>query len=306
MTVTAPGPAKVTLSGNLFTAGAMVIWAAGFPAGDVLLRQVDPLHLATIRMTLAAALLVPLWLAVEGKDALRGIAWRRVALVGGIGFGISAWFLTFAQDRTDGVTVAIVAATTPVVGIALECALDGRRLTARLFAGLLLALAGGILAYAAGLGSLHFGLGALAMLVSVVLYCWGSRATVTDLARLSPLGRAALPFAFAALTLAIPSLAAGGFDRALAVTLDPAGTLGVALLYGMGSIGLSQMLWLLGVERLGIGVASMHFNAAPFYVMVIAWSLGGGFNWAQTLGALVVLAGVLIAQRGAAAPGPRR
>jgi drug/metabolite transporter (DMT)-like permease len=298
MTATTPSPADRALSGNLFTAGAMIIWAAGFPAGDLLLRQIEPLHVATIRVMLAAALLLPLWALTEGRADAGRIAWGRVALIGAIGFGISSWFLTFAQARTDGVTVAIIAATTPVVAIAIEFILDGRRLTGRLVAGLALALTGGIAAYAAGLGSLKLGLGALAMFGSVVLYCWGSRAAVVDLAHVSPIGRAALPFVAAGLTMTAISLAGGGLAAAVSTAAQNPGFVAATLLYGMGSIGLSQILWLQGVERLGIGIASMHFNAAPFYVMLIAYGLGGGFNGMQTLGALVVLAGVLVAQGG--------
>ncbi|MCV2869854.1 DMT family transporter [Defluviimonas sp. WL0002] len=295
-----PRPTAPGVQGNVIAAGSMLIWAAGFPAGDVLLEQVAPLHLATLRMLLAAAFLLPLWLAFEGRRDFPRIHWRRVALIGAVGFGATSFLLTFAQSRTDGVTVAIVSATTPVIGIALECLLDGRRLTRRLVAGLVLTLTGGTAAYAAGLGSLNLGLGALAMLASVIIYCWGSRAAVVDLAPLSPLGRAALPFVAAGLTMTVISSAADGFGAAAGVLLTDPDALTIALFYGMGSIGLSHLLWLMGVERLGIGIASMHFNAAPFYVMMIAWALGGGFNWAQALGALVVLAGVLIAQGRAA------
>ncbi len=303
MTATTPSPTDRVLSGNLFTAGAMVVWASGFPAGDLLLRQIEPLHVATLRMMLAAAFLLPLWLLTEGRADAGRIAWGRVAVIGAIGFGLSSWFLNFAQSRTDGVTVAIIAAATPIVGIALECIFDGRRLSGRLVAGLVLALTGGIAAYAAGLGSLNLGFGALAMLASVVLYCWGSRAAVVDLAEISPIGRAALPFIAAGLTMTALSLAGGGLGGAVSVAFHSPGFAAATLLYGMGSIGLSQILWLQGVERLGIGIASMHFNAAPFYVMLIAYGLGGGFNGMQTLGALVVLAGVLVAQRGTATRG---
>ena len=47
---------------------------------------------------------------------------------------------------------------------------------------------------------------------------------------------------------------------------------------------------------LGIGIASMHINAAPFYVMIFAVMAGGPWNWAQATGAAIVILGVLIAQ----------
>jgi drug/metabolite transporter (DMT)-like permease len=37
-------------------------------------------------------------------------------------------------------------------------------------------------------------------------------------------------------------------------------------------------------------------NAVPFYVMLITFALGGAWNWAQAIGAAIVVAGVFVAQ----------
>ena len=66
--------------------------------------------------------------------------------------------------------------------------------------------------------------------------------------------------------------------------------------FGIGSMAISQLLWIISVGRIGIGAASMHMNAVPFYVMLIVFILGGPWNWAQTLGAAIVVSGALIAQ----------
>ena len=47
---------------------------------------------------------------------------------------------------------------------------------------------------------------------------------------------------------------------------------------------------------LGIGIASLHMNAVPFYVMLISFALGGTWNWAQAAGAAIVVLGVAVAQ----------
>jgi len=43
--------------------------------------------------------------------------------------GVGAVLVAVALERTDPVTVAIITAMMPVIGISLECFLDGRRLT---------------------------------------------------------------------------------------------------------------------------------------------------------------------------------
>ena len=66
--------------------------------------------------------------------------------------------------------------------------------------------------------------------------------------------------------------------------------------FGIGSLAVSQLLWIVAVGRIGIGAASMHMNAVPFYVMVMVFLAGGPWNWGQTLGAAIVVTGALIAQ----------
>lgn len=70
------------------------------------------------------------------------------------------------------------------------------------------------------------------------------------------------------------------------------------MIYALGSLAASQLLWITGVRGLGIGIASMHINAAPFYVMAFMLLLGHPWNHWQAAGALVVGIGVLISQLG--------
>jgi drug/metabolite transporter (DMT)-like permease len=195
------------------------------------------------------------------------------------------------------VTVAVMSAALPVVGIALECLLDGRRLTGALIAGLALSLAGGLVTYGARLGDLNVGLGAGVALLSLVAYAWASCATVKTLPGLTPIGATALTLLGGALATA---LAWGAATPVLGAGIDHQGfgaaEAGLLALYGLGSLALSQVFWILAVGRLGVGVAAMHINAAPFYVMAIAALTGGAWGWPQAAGAAIVGAGVLVAQ----------
>jgi len=116
-----------------------------------------------------------------------------------------------------------------------------------------------------GVGGIGFGLGlgALAAFGSVLAFTWGSRASAT----------------------AFPTLTAIGPRE-----------IGALVLYAVTGLALSQVLWILSVGQLGIGLASLHINAAPFYVMAILYALGGPWNATQALGAAIVGVGVLIAQ----------
>jgi drug/metabolite transporter (DMT)-like permease len=67
-------------------------------------------------------------------------------------------------------------------------------------------------------------------------------------------------------------------------------------IFSVGSLAISQLLWIISVGRLGIGWSSLHINAAPFYVMLILFALGGDWDWRQVGAAMLVVLGVLIAQ----------
>ena len=294
---TAPLPHQGLLTANFICLVSMVIWAAGLPAGALIVPHMPPIALTAARATLAALVLLPVWWAVEGTGAIRGANWLRGAWVGFVTLGLASVFVVIALALTDSVTVAIASATMPVAGIALECLADRRPFTRALAVGLLLSVIGGVVALAGGATRLDLGLGALAAPASVLCYTWGSRETVKALPGMTALGRSAVTVAGAAVVMLVAALADGVLRNAwpdpAAIGLKEFGGLAV---FGIGSMAVSQMLWILSVGRIGIGAASLHMNAVPFYVMLIVFVLGGAWNWWQTAGAVIVVTGAFVAQ----------
>ena len=280
------------LATNLICMASMVIWAAGLVSANVVIPLLPPLPLSAVRMAMASAFLLPVWLMFEGGAAVRHAGWWRGLAVGGM-IGLGAVLLVVAQAMTDAVTVAVVAAATPVVGIALEVVLDQRPITMALILGLIFSLIGGILALGGGIGGLGLGLGALLALLSVVIFTVGSRMTVTAFPGLTPLGRTTVTVVGATVLV---NLAAAFSGPAANWSVIGWPEIGALMLFGIGGLAISQVLWIMSVGRLGIGAAALHINAAPFYVMVILFAFGGQWNWFQAIGAAIVGLGVLIAQ----------
>jgi len=288
------------LTANLICMGSMLIWAAGLPAADHLIPLLIPEQLNALRMLLAGGFLVVVWALFEGFAPLRATNWLKGIAVGSL-IGLGAWFLIKGQAIGGAVTAAVISSTLPVVGIALEVALDRRKVTLALILGLILSLAGGVMALDLGAGGAGGGLslawGAVLCFCSVVSFTIGSRLTVTAFPKETPLGRTAVTLtgaAIAALIVAggqvglggeMPSFAAWGWKE-----------IGAILLFSVGALGISQVMWIMSVERLGIGLSALHINAAPFYVMLILFALGGLWNWPQAFAAALVGLGVLIAQ----------
>ena len=285
------------LAANLFCVASMLVWALGLVAGDVLTPIIPPLELAALRAGTAALVLMPVWWLVEGFGPSRNADWGRALFVGGIGIGIGAYLLVVAQAQTDAVTVAVVSAMTPIVGILLECLLDGRRLTRAMVAGLALSVGGGLLALDWTQGGVALGLGALAAVASVVSFTWGSRATVTAFPDLTALGRTAITITGGSV-FAVGGAVAGYFLGAPDAQWAAIGWPEIAALlaFGIGALAISQTFWIMGVGRLGIAIAGMHMNTASFYVMLIVFVTGGLWDWQRAGGAAVVVLGVLVAQ----------
>ncbi len=294
---TSPVIAHNLVTANLICVASMLVWAAGLPAADLVIPLIPPLPLTAMRTGLAALVLMSVWLAVEGFGPIRKARWGMGVGIGGICIGLGAVLLVIGQAYTDAITVSIITASMPITGIALEVLLDGRRVTAAVIAGLCLSLFGGLIALAQGGFSLDLGVGALAAFTSCTVFAWGSRATVTSLPDMTPLGRTALTVAGAFLAMLAISLtwaAIGGAPVQWAAL--GAKQLGALAIFGIGSLAISQILWIISVERLGIGTASLHMNAVPFYVMIIAFGLGADWSWLQTFGAGIVVLGVMVAQ----------
>lgn len=303
MTALSPTARRSLLVANLICLASMVIWAAGLPAADLIIPHMPPIALTAGRALLAAAVLLPVWWLLEGRQTVLGANWLTGAWVGFVTLGLASFFVIIALQFNDPVTVAIVTAVMPVAGILLECVADKRPFTRALATGLVLSVAGGLIAVSGGEGSLDLGVGVLAALASVLCYTWGSRETVRALPDLSPLGRSAITVSGCAIVAVLAALGDGILRGAWpdwpAIGLTEFGGLAI---FGIGSMAISQLLWIISVGRIGIGAASMHMNAVPFYVMLMVFSLGGAWNWAQTFGAVIVVFGALLAQ-GLIAPG---
>jgi drug/metabolite transporter (DMT)-like permease len=282
---------------NLLCMMSMLVWAVGLPAADLLIGPVPPLQLTAARMAMATVCLLPVWWWLEGGAVLRAARWWRGVWIGGISIGLGAFMLVVGQGLTDSVTVAVISAAMPVIGIGIEVVLDGKKITPNLVVGTVLSLAGGLMALGGVTGGAGLGLGALLCFGAVLLFTVGSRLTVTAFPQLTALGRTTITLAGATL--------ATGVAAAVSLLLGSPGPnwavlglkeFGALALFSIGGLAISQMLWIASIGSIGIALASLHINATPFYVMIILFALGGEWRWSQALAAAIVGLGVLVAQ----------
>ena len=287
----------MNIRGNIFGATAIILFATGFPAADKLLQTWGVIPLIALRNLLALIVMISLIFFLEKSVVLRKLPWFKGFWIGGIGFGFGSLLLLIAQAMTDATTAALAAAAMPIFAVGLEVALDGRRLSARFLLAVALVLFGGALATGVTLGESSISLGFTLGLLASGIFAWGSRETVKSFPSLSPLTRTAVTTSGMFGFVAIPCLVAMFFQYSWSAvgTLDIS-NVGLLIIYACLALGISQIFWIKAVDEIGIGIASFHLNATPFYVMIIVYLFGSDWNWMQVLGAAILTVGTLLAQ----------
>jgi drug/metabolite transporter (DMT)-like permease len=296
------------LTGNVIALVSTVLWSSAFPATEYLLRGWDPLLLCAARLAGAALFILALTVLAGRLRELRRAPWGDVLLLGTFGVAAPVFLLVAGQGRTDAVTVAIVSTTLPLISALMSWWLDGRRPGALVAVGILLAISGGSLATTAARGGPDGPHGGeLLILASMVAWIWYSRAALRRLSGHGDLALSGLTFAagalVAAVVVAVALLLGLARPRLVLDELNIAALLWMSMI----AIGLSVPLWFTSARMLGITIAAIHTNLAPFYVMLMALAFGGTVSSRQVMGAALVAAGALLAQLSAGrAPAARR
>ena len=286
------------LKSNFICIFSIVFYAMGFPAAEFLLDDWDVVSIIAARNTFAFILIFFIWILYEGFQEVRVAKWIKGFWIGAIGFGIGSFFVLLLQSITSPVIAALMVATMPVAAVILEIFLDGRKMTRWFLFGIVLVLFGGFIASGANLKNDSIGLASFLGITGVGLFAWGSRATVKNLPGMSLLGQVAVTTSgmvgSAVFVYFISSIFFETTESLSQITYEH---LGLLLIYACLAIGISQILWIKSVAKLGIGVSSFHLNAAPFYVMLMLFFLGDSWIWHQTIGAIIVIIGVILAQK---------
>lgn len=304
------GAAELLL-GNAVTLVAIVLWASSFLATDRLLASWNPVWL-TVGRILGAGLILLAFCALTGRlGTLRPDSWPEMAGASVLGFGMAGLSIVVGQHYSDPVTTAIIVTSGPLISALLGILEGSERPSPHLWAGILMAMAGGALA------SLQPGSwlpaprgGELLVLLSQILWIWYSRISASRLGRLDAIAKSTLGLTTGGLfLLAVATIGTALGLVPLEIDTRPQSLLLLGWLAGF-SIAVSVSLWLAGVRILGATIASIHTNLAPFYVMVMAFLLlGTAPRLGQILGGALVAGGAVLAQwpsirRALAGPAP--
>jgi drug/metabolite transporter (DMT)-like permease len=284
-----------------------LIWAGNFMAGKIALQVMGPLTLTALRAVLASVVLLwyvrlryPTWPTVTRGD-LRTFA---ILALTGLVTNTTLWY--YGLSRTLAVNAAIVGAAGPIWVAILSATWLRERLSAVNVAGIVLSSLGVMLTVTRG---------SLRALLDLDLYPGdffillgqGIWAVYSVYAR-----RVSRQFAPIVVTTG-SYLISTAFLVPLALVERPWATLPevrlatvLAVLYAALVVTLSHIWFYWGIRVVSAPVASLTANLIPFEVIALSWLfLDEPVSWVHLTGALVVIAGVVLATwRPGARPSP--
>lgn len=272
-------------------------WGGTWVAGKVVVAQVPPLEMSTLRFAIAAVVLFGI-VAITRTP----LVWARfryvflAAIFGVFGYNAMVFVGLTIAPASDG---ALITPTAIPVLTAVAATFIGEPLTRRKVLGLVLATVGSALVIAGGQAALTAGL-SVERLVGDVLFlggamCWAAYSVFGSVAM-----RDRSPIAFTALTVAIGAallfplgFLEHGFSDVPAWA--PASWALVIFLALVATV-LAFALYLWGVRRFGAGLSSLVGYLVPVAGVALSFLiLGERPHPLQLVGGGVILAGVSVA-----------
>jgi drug/metabolite transporter (DMT)-like permease len=272
------------LRGTASLVSAVVIWGTTFALSKPVLRHLAPSELAFLRQSFGLPPL--LWLGWRTRAVWLPVRYLvPLSATGMIGFFL---FANLGLERASAGLGGLVQGLAPVLIAVLAVTFLGERPTARVLAGIALALAGAaVLAW----GAIRVGsvLGLVFLVLSAVSWAvyaaigrhLGERVSAVQ-ATVLPVGLSVVVFAFGPLF--------EDWRPAGAATLAGAAALGF-----FGS-GVSYVFWSFGIARVPAARAGVYANLVPVIAVLVAWlALGESLGPRQAIGGAIVIAGALLA-----------
>ena len=264
------------------------IWGASFLLMRIAAPEFGPGPLIAVRVTVAAAILVPLWLLHGGL----GVLWankRRLLLLGAVTSAVPFVLYAFASTRLAAGYASILSATTPLWGALVAATWLKERLATSSLAGLGLGFAGVVLLVS---GRASFTAAGAAIAIAACLLAslsYGVSANFTKRfgGAIHPLGLATGSQLGASATLAPVALATWPAD---APSLK---SWAAVLLLGVLCTGIAYILYFRLIRNVGPARAMTVTYVVPVFGMLWGWLfLGERVTVPMVVGTAVILAGV--------------
>ena len=276
------------------------IWGGTFVAGKMVVASLTPLMGSFARYVVACiALLVAAFVLEGGLPRLTGRQWLATFALGLVGVFAYNLFFMGALTKLPASRAALIIALNPAITMAISAVVFKERLSARRWAGVVLALFGVAVVVSRGdFGSFArggVGVGELYMFAAVISWALYTILGRKVLGGLSPL--AATNYAALWGTLLLGAVAAPHFNALNPLQFD--WRMIVSLLYlGVLGTALAFVWYYMSVKKVGASATSIFNNLVPVFGVAISVALlGEALLPSMLIGGAIAIAGVMMVSR---------
>jgi len=286
------------IKGNLAGVICMIVWSLHFPLSVFILASWDAIALAPARMALAGIAIATVGLALGQGHAMLALMRHRRFVVLSTVSGLSALFFIIGQSRIDAISAAVIISSMPMFSAVMGWWEGLEKPGLKLLLAIALTVGGGVLTSsvsAQGSGNEGSLSGILFVLAAVITYVWFTRQLVVRFADTPDIAKVGISMLIGTVPCLVVLAIVVGAGEVVEVDFS-ATTLGLIVFMSCVSVGLATVLWVWTGRVVGVTVAAMHHNLVPFYVIVLA-AVGGAVVTGQHIaGAVLVIAGAVMAQ----------
>lgn len=288
----------------LMLTGSALFWAGNVITGRALRHEVPPFTLNFCRWTIALLVLLPFtWRQIQAQWSLVQAHSKLIMALGFTGVAAFQSCVYMALQTTTAVNTLLFLTLTPMVIVLLSWLTWGEKLSRPQTLGIFLSLVGAVFLIMQGqltnLLAFRFNPGDLWMLLAVLLWAIYSLllrrrpATLAQPVLLTTTVMAGLLFI---IPLFLFTIVSG--DR---MVVNLRSLLGVSYVGLFPSV-LAFLFWNRGVSEVGPSKAGMFMHLMPVFGAALSFVfLGEGLALYHLVGAALVLAGIVLMSRGAAA-----
>lgn len=274
--------------------GTAFFWGANFNVGKAAVHVMEPMTVVAWRFIIAALCMTAiLWIKERPSFKLIRSNLGKYILLGIIGIFGTNTLLFVGLKYTSPINASLIMATNPLVTVMISIWLLQEKIYVRQGIGIIISLIGVLFVLT---GGSIFALQSISkgdLMVLIGNICW---------ALYGVLGRKYLrdstPLATSTLTMIAGAVCFIPFVRvtnaAVPAPLLVEAWLAIGFMAVFGSV-LAYLWWNRGISRIGANRTAMFFNLVPVSTMAITAVTGGSILAVQFFGALLVLAGVVLA-----------
>jgi drug/metabolite transporter (DMT)-like permease len=278
----------------------LVMWSGNYVAGKFALRHIDALSLASLRIELAAMLMLVLYFLRERPRLRRGDLWTFFGL-GFFGVAINQGCFTVGLGYTSSSHAVILVALDPMIVLLLASAMKLEKFTPGKLVGIAIAFAGVLLLETErNSGQASFWLGDLLTLGCVLGFAvysvLGKRAAIKGIGKgYDAVAVNTFMTGFAGLLLAPLAI-----HQAVTIDWKSVGWVGWSGLVYMAVfssvVSYTMFAWILKYMDAS-RIATVMYLQVPIVIVLAVWTLGERPSAHLLSGAVLVLAGIFVAER---------